>query len=111
MKLWRWESGRQGSGYRKFTLLFSEAFGVDAYILHIPKGVAIPPHTDKVPFLRHFRLNVTLRGELQMQTPASARAVYRIGNWFSFFRPDIIEHWAPPTTRSTYILSIGWLKF
>lgn len=111
MKLWRWESGRQGSGYRKFTLLFSEAFGVDAYILHIPKGVAIPPHTDKVPFLRHFRLNVTLRGELQMQTPPGVSGVHRIGKWFSFFRPDIVEHWAPVTTKPTYILSIGWLKF
>ena len=38
MKLWAWEDGRQKSGYRKLTLLFSTFFGVDAYILHIPAG-------------------------------------------------------------------------
>ena len=110
MKLWQWEYGRQGTGYRKFTLLFSNRFHVDAYILHVPKGVYIPPHMDYVPFMRHFRANVTLRGSLWMGVPNGAKGVVRIGKWFSFFRPDEATHWAAPVHRDTYILSIGWSR-
>lgn len=110
MKLWRWEDGRQSSGYRKFTLLFSTILNCDAYILHIPKGVHIPPHNDRVPFMRHFRMNITIWGEIWMGTPHNAKGVFRLGKWFSFFRPDDVDHWAPPVHRDTYILSIGWLR-
>lgn len=111
MKLWTWEPGRQNSGYRKFTLLFSKRFGVDAYILHIPQDVDIPRHSDVVPGHRHYRVNVTICGKIRMHTsPWNHPQVYRIGNWFSFFRPDAIEHWAPPVTKDTYIFSIGWIR-
>ena len=109
MKLWRWEYGRQGSGYRKFTLLFSALLNCDMYILHVPKGVHIPPHNDRVPFMNHFRVNITLRGKIWMSTKKD-EPVFRIGSWFSYFRPDDVEHWAMPVHRDTYILSIGWLR-
>lgn len=110
MKLWTWEPGRQNSGYRKFTLLFSKRFGVDAYILHIPVGVSIPQHVDLVPGKRHYRLNVTICGRIRMETCQSPFRVFRFGDWLSFFRPDVVPHSAPAVTKDTYLFSIGWVR-
>lgn len=102
-----WQDGRLGSGYSKLTLFSSELLEADAYIIRIPQGVSIPPHYDKVHGKRHFRLNVTLWGSMKMSTE---KPCFRIGSWFSFFRPDIIKHWAKPAPKTTYIFSIGWLR-
>jgi hypothetical protein len=108
MKLWCWDKDRQGAGYEKFTLVFSRLLRCDAYILKIPKGVPIPKHTDPVPHARHYRINVTLYGHLRMQTRNDVRA-FRLGDWYSFFRPDQIEHWADAPVTNAYLFSIGWL--
>jgi len=110
MKLWRWDKGRQGTGYEKFTLLFSKTLECDAYILKIPKGVGIPQHVDYVPHAKHYRVNITLRGHLRMETSKSHYKVWRIGDWLSFFRPDVISHSAPAVNTDTYIFSFGWLR-
>lgn len=111
MKLWRWEKGRLNSGYRKFTLFYSTVLGMDAYILHIPRGVDIPHHYDPVPGFEHHRINITIAGCLIMRTrPWKHESVKRFGLWFSYFRPDTILHWAPPPSRDTYVVSFGWLR-
>jgi quercetin dioxygenase-like cupin family protein len=103
----KWTPGRQGTGYSKITLLKSKLFKCDAYVLKIPKGVAIPKHTDPVPHAQHFRVNVTLRGDLFMQASAP---VFRLGRRLSFFRPDTIVHWADAPTRTTYMFSFGYTR-
>lgn len=108
MNLFRWEKGRQGSGYDKLTLLYSRLLMADAYILKVPKGVSIPKHTDSAPpHSNHFRINVTVFGHLRMET---SQPVKRIGDWFSFFRPDNVVHWADAPKRDTYIFSFGWIR-
>lgn len=107
MKLWQWDDGRQGTGYKKFTLFYSRLLQCDAYILKIPKGVAIPKHTDPVQHAQHHRVNITLRGHIYMHTRGS---VYRLGDWYSYFRPDNVLHWADAVKKDTYLFSFGWLK-
>lgn len=102
----KWESGRQGTGYFKKTLFFSKRFRCDAYMLKLPAGVAITEHVDFVPYANHHRINVTLRGRVRMWT---AKPVFHLGNWFSYFRPDIVPHSAPAVIEDTYIFSFGWL--
>lgn len=85
----RWENGRQQSGYEKLQLFKGE--NADAYLLRFPKGSSVPPHRDKVPGKRHFRLNITLRqarggGEVRGMDP-----IFQLGP-IVLFRPDIDEH-------------------
>lgn len=57
-----WSLGRQGTGYYKMlsgTARWPLPF--DCYLLHYPKGSAIPAHTDPVTGKQHYRLNIVLR--------------------------------------------------
>jgi hypothetical protein len=106
----RWQSGRQGSGYDKMLLLTAPwPVPFDSYLIRYPEGSSIPPHTDPVQRGRHYRLNVILKsprsgGEFVCATPIYASARIKL------FRPDRCEH---SVTRveggSRYVLSIGWV--
>ena len=102
----KWDEGRQGSGYSKKTLFFSKWLKCDAYILKLPKGTAIPQHVDLVPNAKHHRINITLRGRIRMDAMGG---YFSIGDWFSYFRPDIQPHSAPAVVEDTYLFSFGWL--
>lgn len=114
MRLWSWNKGRLGSGYRKFVLAYSEFFKFDAYLLVIPKGVVVPPHFDSAPEgYQHFRFNLTLR-----RAHSGGETLIRLGkDWRILsarsytFRPDIQEHMVTRVhCGSLWLLSIGWLK-
>ena len=106
----RWQRGRQGTGYDKmllFTLPWPLPF--DSYLIRYPDGAAIPPHKDPVAKGRHYRLNIILKsprngGEFICVTPIYASKHIKL------FRPDECEH---SVTRveggSRYVLSIGWV--
>ena len=86
-KLFRWERGRQKSGYDK--MLICGAYWpvkFDTYLLRFPKGSEIKPHTDTVKSGKHYRLNIVLK---------SARVKCYLLNLkqsvVNFFRPDISE--------------------
>ena len=106
----RWQSGRQGSGYDKMLLLTAPwPVPFDSYLIRYPEGSSIPPHTDPVQRGRHYRLNLILKsprsgGEFVCATPIYASARIKL------FRPDQCEH---SVTRveggSRYVLSIGWV--
>lgn len=86
--MWKWEPGRQGTGYEKMKLFRGRSS--DGYLLRFPEGCRVPPHVDPVPGKRHYRLNVTLvrpRGGGQFMADP-------IWSWgpIVFFRPDIQEH-------------------
>ena len=53
-KAFRWQPGRQGTGYDKM-LLFTALWPIpfDSYLLRYPEGSEIPPHTDPVQAGRH----------------------------------------------------------
>ena len=108
---WRWQRGRQGTGYDKMLLLTGRwPVPFDSYLIRYPAGSAIPPHTDPVQAGRHYRLNLVLKasprgGEFVCATPIFETARIKL------FRPDACEH---SVTRveggSRYVLSIGWVR-
>lgn len=75
----RWQRGRQGTGYDKMLLLTARwPLPFDSYLLRYPEGSEIPPHTDPVGAGRHYRLNIVLKspragGEFVCATPSMPR--------------------------------------
>jgi len=106
----RWQRGRQGSGYDKMLLLTARwPLPFDSYLIRYPEGSAIPPHTDPVLTGRHYRLNIVVKA-----SPRGGEFICATPIWQSrrikFFRPDACEH---SVTRveggSRYVLSVGWV--
>lgn len=96
----RWEKGRQGTGYRK--LLLAQGTRWDLYVLDYPAGTAIPTHVDPVPGRRHWRANLVLWGERAFQ----GKAALRVGP-LVVFRPDITPHAVAKVRRRRIVLSFG----
>jgi hypothetical protein len=106
----RWQRGRQGTGYDKMLLLTAPwPVPFDTYLIRYPEGSESPPHTDPVSSGRHYRLNVILKspksgGEFVCATPLFSSKRIKL------FRPDACEH---SVTRvvggSRYVLSVGWV--
>ena len=103
-KLFQWSFGRQGSGYRILPLW--RGLGCDGYIIHIPAGVAIAPHKDKVEGRRHFRLNVDLKGRCWMEV---GRVIWKFWR-FTLFRPDLEVHEVPASAEDVWMWSVGWIR-
>lgn len=106
----RWQRGRQGSGYDKMLLLTAPwPLPFDSYLIRYPEGSSIPPHTDPVQRGRHYRLNVILKspqagGEFVCDKPLFATERIKL------FRPDQCEHSVTEVKGgSRYVLSIGWV--
>ena len=110
-KLFRWERGRQNSGYNKM-LICGAIWPIkfDAYILKFPEGSEILAHTDKVKSGKHFRLNIVLKnakigGEFICDNPIFETKRIKL------FRPDLSEHKVTKVRKGNrYLLSIGWVK-
>lgn len=113
MKLFRWDTGRQGTGYEKLLLATAPwPLAFDLYLLRFGVGVEVPWHKDPVkPGMRHYRLNVTLvpaRSGGRFET-RGGRAIGTFGP-FALFRPDAVEHAQTRIDDGTqYLLSLGWL--
>ncbi|MBV8659104.1 MAG: 2OG-Fe(II) oxygenase [Burkholderiales bacterium] len=106
----RWQRGRQGTGYDKMLLLTARwPVPFDSYLIRYPAGASIPPHTDPVQLGQHYRLNVVLKsspagGEFVCATPIFASRRIKL------FRPDACEHSVTHVEGgSRYVLSIGWV--
>jgi len=109
-KAFRWQQGRQGSGYDKMLLLTASwPIAFDSYLIRYPIGSSIPPHTDPVTGSNHYRLNVIVKrsiggGEFICSNPILSTARIKL------FRPDRSEHSVTEVTGSRrYVLSLGWL--
>jgi len=100
MRRFRWQPGRQGTGYRK--LLLAQGGRWDLYVLDYPPGTSIPTHVDAVPGRRHWRANLVLCGERSFQ----GAAALRIGP-LVVFRPDVTPHSVEQVTRRRVVLSFG----
>lgn len=106
----RWQRGRQGTGYDKMLLVTAKwPLPFDSYLIRYPEGSAIPPHTDPVQSGRHYRLNVVLKspksgGEFICATPIFATKRIKL------FRPDACEHSVTQVVGgSRYVFSLGWV--
>lgn len=108
--IFRWEDGRQGTGYQKMLLArIRWPLPADAYLLKFAEGQEIAPHRDEVTIGKHFRINIILKaakkgGEFQCTNP--------IIDWprLKLFRPDISEHSVSKVIEGNrYLLSVGWV--
>ncbi|AHX11996.1 hypothetical protein CH75_23890 [Dyella jiangningensis] len=108
--LWRWQRGRQGSGYDKLLLAGTLwPLPCDCYLLRFPTGASVPPHTDRVSLGRHYRLNIILRAPRRGGEFVCARPIHA-GRRIKLFRPDVEEHSVTMIQEGTrWVLSIGWV--
>ncbi len=62
-RLWRWETGRQKTGYQKLLIWEQKwPFTFDSYLLRYPPGTGVTTHTDPVqPGFEHHRINIILK--------------------------------------------------
>jgi len=108
----RWEKGRQQTGYDKLLIATGRwPVPFDLYLLRFPVGSEIPPHVDRVPSGRHYRLNVILKEALAGGIfRCQYRAIYQ-SRRIKLFRSDVCEHSVSRVTRGTrYVLSLGWVR-
>jgi hypothetical protein len=106
----RWQRGRQGTGYDKMLLLTAPwPVPFDSYLIRYPEGSEIPPHTDPVTAGRHYRLNIILKAPASGGEFVCATPLYE-SKRIKLFRPDACPH---SVTRvvggSRYVLSVGWV--
>ena len=106
----RWQSGRQGTGYDKMLLLTAPwPVPFDAYLIRYPQGACIPPHTDPVSSGRHYRLNLILKSPRSGGEFVCADPIFE-SRRIKLFRPDACEHSVTEVVGgSRYVLSIGWV--
>lgn len=117
MKLWQWDTGRQGGGYSKLLLAFSKHFRFDCYILLLPRWTTINQHVDpSPPGFEHHRVNITLwkpkfGGLTFVSKPNSKNLPYLEARRAYHFRPDIQPHSVSCVFSPMLVLfSFGWLK-
>jgi hypothetical protein len=109
-KAFRWQAGRQGTGYDKMLLLTASwPLPFDSYLIRYPEGSQIPPHTDPLSSGRHYRLNVILKSSRVGGAFVCARPIFE-SKRIKLFRPDACEHSVTKVEGgSRYVLSIGWV--
>lgn len=106
----RWQAGRQGTGYSKCLLLTGLwPLPFDLYLLRYRPGQGIAPHRDPVPGKRHVRANLILRRGQEGGHFIGDPCLLTLPRLF-VFRSDITTHAVEPMVRGTrYVLSLGWL--
>lgn len=108
MKLFQWEPGRQQSGYKKFTLIYSVFLKLDCYLIHYPEESYIPPHVDSAPNGKMYRLNIELRRAEQGGIFQCTENIFSLFGRIFLFRPDIEMHSVSKIQKgSRLIFSIG----
>lgn len=108
---WRWQIGRQKSGYDKMLLLWGLfPLPFDIYLIRYKVGSFIPPHTDKVQAGLHYRLNIILK-ESKVGGHFVCNTNIINTKRIKLFRPDLHEHSVTELKEgSRYILSVGWIR-
>ncbi len=112
MKLFRWQKGRQQTGYDKMLLATAKQFPLpfDLYLLRFSEGTEIPLHKDPVMNGEHHRLNIVLKHAKEGGRFICEETLWQTAR-IKYFRSDISEHAVTKVTRGTrYVLSLGWLR-
>jgi len=106
----RWQEGRQSTGYEKMLLATAMLpLPFDLYLLRYRSGAAIPPHTDPVAGMWHFRANLAF-GSYEGRRFVCGHCLMRIGP-LAVFRPDLEVHSVTRVTRGTrWVLSLGIVR-
>lgn len=109
--MFKWQQGRQGTGYAKMLLArCRKPVPFDLWLLRYREGSYIDWHHDPVEGKMHYRINVVLKkakagGEFESEDRplfGSSRVV--------LFRPDQNRHRVRLIKGGTrYVLSFGWV--
>lgn len=107
---WRWQVGRQKSGYDKMLLLWSFfPIPFDIYIIRYRPGSYIGPHTDENKQGKHYRMNIIIKRCAEGGEFIAKETILNLSR-IKIFRPDITEHSVTEVKKGNrYILSIGWI--
>lgn len=93
-------------------MLLARSTWADLYLLHMPEGSVIRPHTDPVvEGMAHHRLNVIIKAPRigGMFTSKGPKRTWIAGRVVCF-RPDLVEHEVTKVEKgSRWVLSFGWL--
>lgn len=107
MRLFRWNQGRQQTGYEVFPFVMLKRF--DFYLLRYRSGVGIPDHRDPAPGFRHFRLNWIIWAGSEGGEFVSESCLFS-SRRIKLFRPDLSTHSVSPVLSGIrLVLSLGWL--
>lgn len=109
-KLFRWNKGRQNTGYDVFPFFMSKWLKMDCYLIRISEGVEIPEHNDEVEAGKHYRLNIHFGfyngGKFHCES-----YICKLFETLFYFRPDIFKHSLGKVVSGTlYIFSLGFVK-
>ena len=110
-KCFRWQVGRQKSGYDKMLLLTGKIpVPFDVYILRFPVESEILEHVDAVESGDHYRLNIIIKKAKSGGLFFCTNSVFETER-IKLFRPDISKHSVSKIIAGTrYVLSIGWIR-
>ena len=112
MRIFRWQKGRQKSGYDKMLLATAKRFPLpfDLYLLRFNEGSEVPLHKDPVRLGEHYRLNIVLKKAKRGGEFICQEMLWQTSR-IKYFRSDISEHAVTKVSQGTrYVLSLGWLK-
>ena len=110
MAFFRWQQGRQKSGYKKMLLATGKwPRPFDLYLLRFDTGSEIQPHVDSVSNGEHHRVNIVLKKAKQGGEFICESALYESSR-VKYFRPDLAEHQVTRVAEGRrYVLSFGWI--
>ncbi len=110
MRLFRWLSGRQLTGYQTMLLFESQWLQADAYLIRYPACSVIPEHVDPVKERDHYRLNIILKQAIKGGEFKCAACLFETKR-IKFFRPDREKHSVTLIEEGErLVLSIGWTR-
>lgn len=109
--VFRWQHGRQQSGYDKMLLLTGRLpLPFDCYLLRFSQGAAVPTHKDQVDSGKHYRLNIILWKAIAGGEFCCSNTLFENAR-VKLFRPDISEHSVTEVKQGVrYVFSLGWVR-
>lgn len=108
LKLWRWQAGRQHSGYDKMLLAGCYyPIPYDVFLLRYPQGSFIKPHKDPLTKGKHYRINIVIKHAKQGGRFICDDTILNTKR-VKIFRSDKALHSVSAIEKGTrYVLSIG----
>jgi len=108
--IFRWQKGRQATGYDKMLLATAHwPKPFDIYLLRFPVGSEIKPHVDEVKKGNHHRINIILKNAKEGGLFVCNNPIYE-SKRIKYFRPDLSMHEVTKIVQGNrYVLSLGWV--
>jgi hypothetical protein len=108
--MFKWQYGRQKTGYDVMTFINNKLLKFDCHLIRYKVGASIPPHRDPAGRgKRHFRLNIEIWRAKEGGELVCKESIFRTKR-VNLFRPDLTVHSVTEVKQGIrYVLSIGWV--